>query len=318
MVEQGNSVSTESDSRIVSDSEAKGIVKRLPPKLAAYISLARADRPIGVWLLFWPGAAAVALAGGLLSHWFLLPAFFIGAFVMRSAGCVYNDIVDRDLDKKVARTRNRPLASGFISVKAACLFIAFLCLIGLGCLTFFNPIARFTAIASLALVAAYPFMKRISWWPQAWLGLVFSWAALVGSVAIWDRFEWPGIFLYGGCIFWVIGFDTVYAIQDIEDDALAGIKSSARALKSHLRLGVSLFFVLAVLGWGAAIWFTRPQPLALLTLLPVVLHFIWQMTTLDVNDGQNALMRFRSNRQIGFLLFLACATIGMANNFSVY
>ncbi|TQL17748.1 4-hydroxybenzoate polyprenyltransferase [Zymomonas mobilis] len=311
-------MSTEPDSHIVSDSEVRGIVKRLPPKLAAYISLARADRPIGVWLLFWPGAAAVALAGGLISHWFLLPAFFVGAFVMRSAGCVYNDIVDRDLDRKVARTKNRPLASGFISVKAACFFLVSLCLIGLGCLAFFNPIARWTAIASLALVAVYPFMKRISWWPQAWLGLVFSWSALVGSVAIWGHFEWPTLLLYGGCIFWVIGFDTVYAIQDIEDDALAGIKSSARALKNHLRLGVSLFFALAVFGWGGAIWLVRPQALALLTLCPLALHFIWQMVTLDTNDGHNALIRFRSNRQIGFLLFLACVTIGMANNFSVY
>ncbi|AEI38536.1 MAG: 4-hydroxybenzoate octaprenyltransferase [Zymomonas mobilis subsp. pomaceae] len=308
-------MSVESDSQIVSDSEVKGLISRLPKKVRAYVSLARADRPIGSWLLFWPGAAAVALSGGLITNWFLLPALLLGSFLMRSAGCIYNDIVDRDLDKKVARTWNRPLASGIISLKSAYLFLGILCLAGLGCLSVFNNIARWVAIASLLLVAIYPFMKRISWWPQAWLGLVFSWAALVGGIGVRHYLDPATLSLYLGSIFWVIGFDTIYAIQDIEDDALAGIKSSARALKNHIRAGIAVFYSLALLFWGIALWLIQPQFLALVALFPLACHFLWQVMTLDTKNGNNALLRFRSNREAGFLLFLACSTIGMVGIF---
>ncbi|MDB5718889.1 MAG: 4-hydroxybenzoate octaprenyltransferase, partial [Sphingomonas bacterium] len=227
-------------------------------------------------------------------------------------GCVYNDIVDRDLDARVARTRDRPLASGRISLKAAWAFLLLLCLVGLVVLFQLNGFARIVALASLAPVAAYPFMKRITWWPQAWLGIVFSWAALVGWPAVTARFDGAGLLLYAGSLGWVIGYDTIYALQDVEDDALAGVKSSARALGRHARAGVAFFYALAVLLWGAALWQIRPDMLALAALGPVALHFAWQVAMLRPRDGADALAKFRANRFAGFLMFLACAVVGTA------
>ena len=199
-------------------------------------------------------------------------AFAIGAFVMRSAGCVYNDIVDRDLDRQVERTSLRPLASGRVSLRAAWALTIGLCLVGLLVLLSLTPAAQIVALVSLALVAAYPFMKRLTWWPQAWLGLVFSWGALVGWPAVTGALELPAILLWLGSVAWVIGYDTLYAIQDIEDDALVGVKSSARRMGANVRLGVGLFYALALVGWGAAIWQVRPDPLALAALIPAAIH----------------------------------------------
>ena len=210
------------------DTETRGLLSMLPAAARPYALLARFDRPIGWWLLYWPCAYALALAGGLRAHWPLLAWMLLGAIAMRGAGCVYNDIVDRDLDARVARTRGRPLASGAVSLKAAWAWLIGLCLIGLVVLVQLNLAAALIAIASLALVAAYPFMKRITWWPQVWLGLVFSWGALVAWAAVTGSVSLAGLLLYGGCITWVIGYDTIYALQDVEDDALVGIKSSAR------------------------------------------------------------------------------------------
>jgi 4-hydroxybenzoate polyprenyltransferase len=229
---------------------------------------------------------------------------------MRGAGCVYNDIVDRDLDRKVARTAARPLASGAVSLKAAWAWLLALCLIGLVVLVQLTPLAAAVALGSLALVAAYPFMKRVTWWPQAWLGLVFSWAALVGWAEAPDWGWLPGLLLYAGCIFWVIGYDTIYALQDVEDDALVGVRSSARRLGSHVRGGVAGFYAVALVLWGAAFWQLRPDPLALLALLPMALHLGWQVVTLMPADGANALHRFRSNRNAGLLMFAACFVVG--------
>jgi 4-hydroxybenzoate polyprenyltransferase len=229
---------------------------------------------------------------------------------MRGAGCVYNDIVDRDLDASVARTRHRPLASGAVSLRAAWIWLVALCLVGLAVLLQLHWPAAIVSLAALAPVAAYPFMKRITWWPQAWLGLVFSWAALVGWTEAWGTLAAPGLLLYAGTIFWVIGYDTIYALQDREDDALVGIGSSALAMGRHVRAGVAACYALAVTGWAMAIWQVRADPLALAALLPVALHLLWQVATLDPDDGDGALRRFRANRFAGLLMFLACAAVG--------
>ena len=278
--------------------------------LRPYILLARLDRPIGWWLLFWPCAWGVALAGGAFARFDLIVWMLLGAIAMRGAGCVYNDIVDRDLDARVERTRGRPLASGAVSLTAAWAWLLILCGIGLVVLLQLPLLAAAIALGSLAFVAAYPFMKRITWWPQAWLGIVFSWAALVGWVEVDAQPLAPLLWLYAGCIAWVIGYDTIYAVQDIEDDALVGVRSSARALGRHVRGGVTLFFVLALLFWGAAFWQLRPDPLVLLALLPMALHLGWQAATLRPDDGTNALARFRANRNAGLLMFAACFVVG--------
>ncbi|EQB02902.1 4-hydroxybenzoate octaprenyltransferase [Sphingobium baderi] len=296
--------------QIVPDSEARGIVARLPALPRALALLARLDRPIGWWLLFWPGAWSVALAGGA-RQWPLILWLLVGSIAMRGAGCVFNDIVDRDLDRKVARTAARPLASGAVSLKAAWVWLLALCLIGLAVLLQLRLYAQVVALASLALVAAYPFMKRITGWPQLWLGLVFSWAALVGWSEVAGSLTLPGLLLYAGTIFWVVGYDTIYALQDREDDALIGIGSSALSMGRHVRGGVTLCYLLALALWSAAIWQVRPQLLALIALLPMAAHLLWQVGTLR-EDGADPLVKFRSNRFAGLLMFLACLVVGNA------
>lgn len=298
---------------IVADSEHRGLMRALPVRARPFASLARIDRPIGWWLLFWPGAWGVALAGGAVWRWDLILWLLLGSIAMRGAGCVYNDIVDRDLDRQVERTRNRPLASGAVSVKAAWIWLVLLCLIGLVVLLQLSPYAAVVAVLSLAPVAAYPFMKRITWWPQAWLGIVFSWGTLVGWSEIAGALTWPGQSLYAGSIAWVVGYDTIYSLQDRDDDAMIGIKSSARAMGSHVRAGVAGFYVLALGLWAGALWLVRPDPLALLTLLPVAVHLGWQVATLVPDDGDNALARFRSNRTTGLLMAMACLVVGTSS-----
>ena len=300
-------------SDIVPDSERHGLIAAMPAAVRPFLSLARFDRPIGAWLLFWPGAWAIALAGGAVARWDLLLWFGLGALVMRAAGCVYNDIVDRELDRQVARTRSRPLASGRVTLRAAWAWLVALCLVGLAVLLQLERLAQAVALASLALVAAYPFMKRITWWPQAWLGLVFSWAAVVGGPAVTGTLPWPGLLLYAGSVLWVIGYDTIYALQDVEDDALAGVKSSARALGVHARGGVAIFYGGAMLLWAAAFWAVRPQPLALAALVPMALHLGWQVATLRPADAADPLAKFRSNRFAGLLMALACLVIGQSS-----
>lgn len=296
---------------IVPDSERRGFIGALPPRLRPYASLMRLDRPIGSWLLYWPCAWSVALAG-VGSHWELFLWLGLGAFAMRSAGCVYNDIVDRDLDRQVERTRLRPLASGRVSLKSAWLLVGLLCLVGLVVLLALKPTAAIVALASLAPVAAYPFMKRITWWPQAWLGIVFSWGALVGWPAVTGSLSSTSFILWFGSISWVVGYDTLYAIQDIEDDALVGVKSSARRLGHKAPLGIGIFYLLAVLLWGAAIWSVRPDWLALLSLLPAAIHLANQGVRADHADGELALRLFRSNRTAGLLVFLAMLVVGLS------
>jgi 4-hydroxybenzoate polyprenyltransferase len=298
-------------SNIVPDSEYTGFMGLLPAKLRGFALLARFDRPIGWWLLFWPCVYGLALSGGLIAQWRLALWMLLGAIVMRGAGCVYNDIVDRDLDAQVARTASRPLPSGAVSVKAAWGWLIALCGVGLVVLLQLNFNARLLALESLLLVAAYPFMKRITWWPQVWLGLVFSWGALVGWIAVAEHAHPAMFWLYAGTICWVIGYDTIYAMQDREDDALVGIRSSALRLGGNIRAGVALFYALALSGWGMAIWSVRPEKQALVALAPVAIHLAMQLFSLKA-DGSNALGHFRSNRMAGLLAALAFLVVGAA------
>ncbi|PKP95556.1 MAG: 4-hydroxybenzoate octaprenyltransferase [Alphaproteobacteria bacterium HGW-Alphaproteobacteria-14] len=300
---------------IVPDSEHKsisgGLVQRLPQVPRDLAQLARFDRPIGWWLLFWPCVFGVWLAGAgaqlALLGWLLM-----GAIAMRGAGCVYNDIVDAELDAQVARTAARPVASGRVPKKLAWGWLLALCLIGLIVLLQLRWQAQVVALGSLALVAAYPFMKRITWWPQAWLGMVFNWGLLVGWTQLrldnWDALA----AVYAGCICWVIGYDTIYALQDREDDAMVGIRSSALAMGARVQAGIAGFYATAIALWGIGIWLYRPDPLALLALLPVAGHLAWQVSTLDVDDPANPLARFRSNRWAGALMAAACFVVGNA------
>ncbi len=300
---------------IVPDSQHRGLVASLPESLRNYAQLARFDRPIGWWLLFWPCAWGVLLAGGG-SEWALLGWLLLGAVAMRGAGCVYNDIVDADLDRQVARTAARPVASGAVSKRAAWVWLLALCLIGLAVLLQLHWPAQAVALASILPVAAYPFMKRITWWPQAWLGLVFSWGALVGWVELRGansdlRLDVLAA-LYAGTICWVIGYDTIYALQDREDDALVGIRSSALRLGGRVRGGVALFYAAGLALWALSFWLLRPDWLALLALLPMACHLVWQVATLAGSDADNALARFRANRFSGLLMALACWVAGNA------
>lgn len=296
---------------IVPDSEHKGLVARLPQPWRNLALLARFDRPIGWWLLFWPCAWGLFLGGGS-ARWGILAWMLLGAIAMRGAGCVYNDIVDADLDARVARTAARPIASGVTSKRTAWIWLLTLCTAGLVVLLQLRWEAQLVALGSLGLVAAYPFMKRITGWPQAWLGLVFTWGAPVGWVEAdgFDRLAPLGL-LYAGCWAWCMAYDTIYALQDREDDALVGIGSSALSFGSHVRAGVFGLYAVAVLCWAGAIWQVRADPLALLALAPISLHLMWQVATLK-EDGADPLVKFRSNRFAGLLMAAACYVVGAA------
>lgn len=296
---------------LVPDSQHRGLVSMLPQPFRDFAMLARFDRPIGWWLLFWPCTWGVLLAGGE-DQWRLIVWLLIGSIAMRGAGCVLNDIVDADLDRRVARTAQRPVASGRVSKSAAWTWLFMLCAIGLGVLFQLRPQAQLVALGSVGLVAAYPFMKRITWWPQAWLGMVFTWGALVGWIEIRSDHLEALALLYLGSIVWCIGYDTIYAIQDIEDDAIVGIRSSARRLGARVKGGVGAFYALALALWAMAFWTMRPDWVALVALVPMALHLGFQVTTLDPADGENALARFRSNRDAGLVMALACWVVGNA------
>ncbi len=281
-------------------------VDHLPPRAALYARLARFDRPAGIWLLFWPclmGAFLAPPAG----WWPLWPLFLPGAIAMRAAGCVYNDIVDRDLDAQVARTAGRPVASGAISVRHAWAFLIALSFVGLGVLLALPVQAQLVALGSLLLVAAYPFMKRITWWPQAWLGLTFNWGVPVGWAAADPalRAELPVMLLvYAACIAWTLGYDSIYAAQDVEDDALAGVKSSARALGPRLRPVVGLFYGLTLGLLTLALWRWTGTPILLAGLLPAALHLWLQVARFDPAHVPSALRQFSANQWTGALLVL--------------
>ncbi len=295
---------------VTPDSQHKSLAERLPQPLRDYALLARFDRPIGWWLLFWPCAWGVWLTGAGI-QWQLVLWMLLGSVAMRGAGCVYNDVVDADLDRQVARTASRPVASGRVSKTAAWIWLMTLSAVGLVVLLMLPSLrSQLVALGSLALVAAYPFMKRITWWPQAWLGLVFTWGALVGWTALRDDHLEVMFALYAGAFFWCMGYDTIYALQDREDDALVGIKSSALRLGSKVKPGVGAFYAAAIGLWGLAFWLLRGDWIALLALLPAAVHLGWQVLTLDPSDGANPLDRFRSNRFAGLLVAAACFVVG--------
>ncbi len=284
-------------------------VDRAPLRAQPYLRLMRADRPIGVWLLlipcFW-GLALAASAGhsGARLLWYA-GLFTIGAYVMRGAGCAYNDIVDRDFDGRVERTALRPIPSGQISLRQAWAFLIALCLIGLLVLIQFNAFAIFVGLASLALVAIYPFMKRITYWPQAWLGLTFNWGALVAYAAAAGTLA-PGAFaIYAAGFFWTLGYDTIYAHQDKEDDALIGVKSTALRLGAATPRWLAGFFAMTLALFAIAGLFIGASFVFFLALAPATAHFIWQIKKLDINEAHNCLMLFKSNREAGLLVLLA-------------
>ena len=291
------------------DARADNWVDRWAPAgLKPWLKLGRFDRPAGIWLLMLPGWQGVALATsgvGQPPDGLLLVKIALGAALMRAAGCAYNDIIDRDFDAKVARTADRPIPSGQISVTGAWAFLAVCSLVSLAILLTMTPLAIGLGVASLALVAAYPFMKRVTWWPQAWLGLTFNWGALLGFAAVTGTLSWPAAVLYASGLFWTLGYDTIYAVQDLEDDALAGVKSSALRLGDRAPKAVLAFYVTSFVLALAAAWIAGLGPLALPPLAMFGVHLSRQAARLDVTDGAGALGLFKSNALAGLLLFIA-------------
>jgi 4-hydroxybenzoate polyprenyltransferase len=291
----------------VADATGNWVDTRAPLWLRPYLRLCRLDRPIGSWLLmapcWWSAALAASVARDLHPLPLIIALFFVGAFVMRGAGCTWNDITDRDLDARVERTRSRPIPAGQVSVPQALVFLVIQALIGLVVLLQFNRFAVMTGIASLIIVAAYPFMKRITYWPQIVLGLAFSWGALMGFAETFARIDATALTLYAGSIAWVIGYDTIYAHQDSEDDALIGIKSTALLFGVRTRPALLGFYGLAVVLIGASLALAGARWPAWLGLAAFAAHLGWQVARLRIDDPALCLRLFKSNRDAGLLLF---------------
>jgi 4-hydroxybenzoate polyprenyltransferase len=282
--------------------------RRAPSVIQPYLQLARADRPIGAWLLLFPCWWSLALAdlarGRPYPDVKYLVLFAIGAFVMRGAGCAYNDFVDRDFDASVARTASRPIPSGRVSAGQALAFAILLSLVGLLVLLQFNPFTIWLGVASLGLIAVYPFMKRFTYWPQVVLGLTFKWGALMGWAAVYGRLDPAAWVLYAGCVLWTIGYDTIYAHQDKDDDALLGLKSTALRFGASTQSWLGGFYSAAIVLWAAAGVLAGAHWIFFTALALVGLQLAWQVTTLNINDADNCLRRFRSNRDVGWAVFL--------------
>ena len=279
-----------------------------PEATRPFLRLARADRPIGTWLLLipcWWSSALAALADGKLvpNLWHML-LFAVGAFVMRAAGCTYNDFVDRDYDAKVERTRSRPIPSGQVSPRGAIAFMIGLALVGLLVLVQFNDFTIMLGIASLLIVAIYPFMKRFTYFPQAVLGLAFSWGALMGWAAHFGELDWPPIVLYVATVIWTIGYDTIYAHQDKEDDALLGLKSTALKFGASTPHWLAVFYGLAWAGIFAAGYMAGGRVLFGTAMALAALQLAWQVSTLEMDEPENCLKRFRSNRNLGLIVLV--------------
>ena len=277
-----------------------------PAGLVPYIRLARLDRPIGTWLLLFPGWWAIALAAPHWPDWRLMALFGIGALTMRGAGCTLNDIIDRDFDAQVARTRVRPLPSGAVSVRQALVFMSLQLAVGAAVLACLDPLAIGLGCLVLLLIGTYPLMKRITYWPQFFLGLNFNWGALMGWAAATGRLDAPAFLLYAGGIAWTLGYDTIYAHQDKEDDVLVGVKSSALALGRRTRPWLCVFYAAALAGWAAAGAVAGMAWLFWVGLGLAGLQLAWQAALVDIDDPGDCLEKFRSNRWIGWLMLLAC------------
>ncbi|MGH6889190.1 MAG: 4-hydroxybenzoate octaprenyltransferase [Rhizomicrobium sp.] len=299
------------------DAVAQSWVNAAPRTAQPWLRLMRLDRPIGIELLFLPclfglalGALAQRRGFGSLHDLATLALFALGAVLMRGAGCTYNDIVDRDIDARVARTRGRPLPSGAVSLGGAWIFLALQCAAGLAVLLQFNVFSIALGIGSLALVALYPFMKRITWWPQAWLGLTFNWGALLGFSAITGHLALPALLLYAACFFWTLGYDTIYAHQDKDDDALIGVKSTARLLGDNSRAFIAAVYLLTLAFLAGALILATGLVWTPVLLLPAALHFLWQVRALDANDSARCLAIFSANRDAGLMIAAALLTMG--------
>lgn len=291
----------------VADSTANWVDTHAPLWARPYLRLSRFDRPIGWWLLllpcWWSAVLASGIASDLRSLPLVIPLFLVGAMVMRGAGCTWNDITDRHLDARVERTRSRPIPSGQVTVGQAATFLVVQALIGLAVLLQFNAFAIATGIASLAIVAIYPFMKRVTYWPQIVLGLAFSWGALMGFAVILARIDTAAIALYLGAISWVIGYDTIYAHQDTEDDLLVGIKSTALLFGGRTQLALAIFYSLATAFIGLSLWMSGSQWLAWIGLVAFAAHLLWQIGRIEIGNSALCLRLFKSNRDAGLLLF---------------
>jgi 4-hydroxybenzoate polyprenyltransferase len=299
----------------VADSTGNWVDRSAPAWARPYLRLGRLDRPIGAWLLllpcWWSAGLAAVRAAQPVNLWHVL-LFFIGAFAMRGAGCTWNDIVDRDLDARVERTRSRPIPSGQVGVAGAAVFLLLQAAAGLAVLLQFNRFTILVVMASLAVVAIYPFMKRVTYWPQIVLGLAFSWGALMGWPAVFGRLDPPALLLYAGAIAWVIGYDTIYAHQDREDDAFIGIKSTALLFGPRTKPMLAVFYALAVALIGLAGWSAGGRVIFVVGLSAFAAHLAWQIRRLDIDDPALCLAVFKSNRDAGLILFAALALDALA------
>jgi 4-hydroxybenzoate polyprenyltransferase len=290
----------------VADSTGNWVDNLAPAFTRPYLRLARLDRPIGSWLLLMPCWWSVGLTGMRADHfpslWHIV-LFFIGAFAMRGAGCTWNDIVDRDLDAMVERTRSRPIPSKQVTATQATIFMVAQALVGLLVLIQFNTFTIITGIASLGVVAVYPFLKRFTYWPQIGLGLAFSWGALMGWPAAFGELGWPAYLLYAGSISWVIGYDTIYAHQDRDDDSLIGIKSTALLFGERTPTMLTIFYAIAVVLIGAAGLTAGGGFIFVIGLLCFAAHLTWQVLRIDIHDPAYCLVLFKSNRDAGLILF---------------
>ena len=290
----------------VADATGNWVDSLAPSYTRPYLRLARLDRPIGSWLLLMPCWWSVGLAGmhndRFPSLWHIV-LFFIGAFAMRGAGCTWNDLVDRDLDGRVERTRSRPIPSGQVTVAQATMFMVAQALVGFLVLIQFNHFTVATGIASLLVVVIYPFMKRITYWPQIFLGLAFSWGALMGWPAAFGRLDWPAIVLYAGSILWVIGYDTIYAHQDRDDDLLIGIKSTALLFGERTPTMLATFYAGAIVLIAAAGFMAGGGIIFTIGIVGFAAHLAWQVSRLDIDDPVHCLVLFKSNRDAGLILF---------------
>lgn len=306
-------VSHDNNSLPHSDIKSDSFVDRFaPPQWIPYLKLARIDRPIGIWLLLFPGWWAIILAAGSpfsprfeLKHWGLMILFALGAVLMRSAGCVINDLWDKNLDAQVERTRPRPLASGAISVRQALAFLFFLLSASLAILLTMNVFTVILGALSLIPVVIYPLMKRITWWPQAFLGMTFNWGALMGWSAVTGELSLAAFILYAASILWTLGYDTIYAHQDKEDDARIGIKSTALLFGEQSRQWVGLFYAFALIGFFLAkLYANSPMFLTPMFMLPLGAFVYWQVNNWDMNSPADCLKKFRANQAIGWLILL--------------
>jgi 4-hydroxybenzoate polyprenyltransferase len=287
----------------VADRET-GWIDRLPPRLRDYAVLARWDRPVGTWLLLLPCWWGTALAPGWPDVR-LLALFAVGAVAMRGAGCAINDLADRDIDRRVARTRDRPLASGRLGAGEALAFAALQSLVGLGVLLCLNRQAALVALASVPLILAYPFMKRITWWPQAFLGITFNWGALVGYAAATGTLDAAALALYAAGITWTLGYDTIYAHQDKADDSVVGVRSTALRLGDATPSWLWGFYGTALLLLGLAGLLAGRNPIFYLGLVAAAVLLARQIEDIALDDPADCLERFRANRTVGLVVFAA-------------